>query len=224
MDLSQYNSETRNRLYYNKYKYKCVFYLKGVSRIRYCKSYDHFLNRMEDLLVNYNYKPLLLPDKQDYHKFEKIFNFIPTITDPHTFRIEGNHASYFTNDPNAITELVKNLEIENKSEYYVCNVNDPNVILLANPKYQYRCYLKSRRVENNFKKDLISLFEAYKSQINPCKALYNWADKHNQTRYYSNYSSGSHYIEYNDEKMLLFLQLHLGSSILGKVYKLEKRL
>ena len=142
-------------------------------------------------------------------------------------RIEGDVVAVFSSDLallNTLQNLSTSLEIDytqvHKSEFIGVKV------FVNEPKHKYRVYLKSKRVESEFAKDLHELFKRA-TGLYPSIALKYWAkDSVGSNAVRQNwrfrYSSASHFIDYDDESVLSYLALVHGN-MLGKRFKLEKR-
>jgi hypothetical protein len=92
------------------------------------------------------------------------------------------------------------------------------------PKFNRRVYLRSKRVEEEFRTTLTD-FLANNTEIYPSNALKLWLKipptaKHSWHR---NYLSDGHYLEFNDDGFHTLLILFMGDKYLGKYYELHKR-
>jgi hypothetical protein len=133
-----------------------------------------------------------------------------------TVRIEGETASVFSNDLN----LLKTLENIGCHVDYT-EVDDTIIVgvkyFVREPKYNYRIYLKSKRVNDEFRNKLQNFIKRYENTstvIVPSGALTNWlSDDTNYVRgswsYHWNkcYNSSNYFIDYNDESTLTLFSL-----------------
>ncbi len=137
-----------------------------------------------------------------------------------SIRIEGDTIAIFSND----LALLQNI----KSWDTYVPVDFTEVVLgqyagvkyfAREPKKKFRVYFRSKRVESITFTQLKELLDRQQSLI-PSKGLSKWLNGHTKYRY--KYISASYFIDYDDESMLSYLALCHGD-ILGKKYKLEKR-
>jgi hypothetical protein len=148
-----------------------------------------------------------------------------------TVRIEGEIASVFSND----LDLLKTLELIGCHVDYT-EVDDTIIAgikyFVRDPKFKYRIYFKSKRVNEDFRTKLQNFIERYKDTdtvIVPSGSLTSWLkDDSNYVRgswsYHWNkcYTSSNYFIDYNDESTLTLFSL-MFSGMISKTYKLEKR-
>jgi hypothetical protein len=87
------------------------------------------------------------------------------------------------------------------------------------PPATNRTYLKSKRVTNEEKKELLDYFNRTPS-IYPSRALASWINY--PSSYGISYSSQSHFVDYDYEGTQMMLHL-LFPNLVGKSYKLEKK-
>lgn len=220
--------EYRDQHYYNKYEYRARFNLVGVRYTWYIKddiqelvdrlnapptSYHRLSYEREDVRTN-------LPILESFIKWRNEFKKKKNST----IRIEHNTVGVFSND---LQEL-KNIETSIPGivlDYTQAQISNYIGIkhFVREPKYKFRVYLKSRRVEGAFAKDLHDMFRKNKS-LHPSPALKHWAkgSAGNQNSWRYRFSNANHFIEYDDESTLSYLALMYGD-MLGKRYKLEKR-
>jgi hypothetical protein len=100
------------------------------------------------------------------------------------------------------------------------------------PKYNYRIYLKSKRVNDEFREKMQKFIKRYENTdtvIVASGSLSHWLkDDTNYVRgswsYHWNkcYTSTNYFIDYNDESTLTLFSL-MFSGMVSKSYKLEKR-
>ena len=227
--------EYRDESYYSKYEYRVRFRLPGARYVWFCK-------KPEDLdarLSGTGYASIHTKDKQEVKDNAEAIKAFVSIRNnlrknkTATVRIEYNTIAVFSND----LQLLKSIEIIDPSfSYDYTQVQRAQYAgikhFVKEPKYNYRVYLKSKRVSGTFAEDLFALINRTKT-IYPSPALKSWlkdAVKHksgtgwntgwNTWRY--SYSSSSYFMDYDDESTLSYLAL-MHDGMLGKRYKLEKR-
>ena len=219
--------EYRDQHYYNKYEYRARFNLVGVRYTWYIKSDIQELIDRLDSPTGYN---RITNDKAQVRanlailtSFLKWRNELKKKKNS-TIRIEHNTVGVFSND---LQEL-KNIETSIPGilvDYTQAQISNYIGIkhFVNKPKHKFRIYLKARRVEGSFAKDLNDMFRKNKS-LYPSPALKHWAKgsavQQNSWRF--RFSNASHFIDYDDESTLSYLALIYGD-MLGKRYKLEKR-
>ena len=220
--------EHRDQLYYNKYEYRARFNLVGIRYTWYLK---HDIQDLIDRLdappnsyhrISYDRDEV----RENLPKLEKFIQWRNELQKKKTstIRVEHNTVGVFSNN---LQEL---RDIENIIPGVVIDITQAQTSnyvgikhFMREPKHKFRVYLKSKRVEGSFAKDLHDLFKKNK-KLYPCDSLRHWAKGSagniNQWKY--RFSSATHFIDYDDESTLSYLAL-LHGPMLGKRYKLEKR-
>lgn len=222
--------EYRDQDYYNKYEYRARFTLVGIRYTWYIENdiqeladrlnlpdthYSRILNNRDQIKENLPILELFIKWRNEFKKNKKS-----------SIRIEHNTVAVFCND----LQLLKDIETHIpglKIDY--TQVQKSNYIgikhFVREPKYNFRVYIKSKKVESSFAKDLCELFKK-NDQLHPSPALRQWAaasaSKTSQSAWRYRYSNASHFIDYDDESLISYLALMHGD-MLGKRYKLEKR-
>ena len=138
-------------------------------------------------------------------------------------RTNGNTLNIFTNDINVLKSLEDVDENIIPTHTEVNLESEPDTILLNNPNHHYRIYFKSRSIKDGFHEEVAEFLDNRKNSVFPCNALIKWAHKRVTHNWYMRWTHSSHFIEYDDESMLTIIKLYFGD-ILGKVYKIEKRI
>lgn len=222
--------EHRDQIYYNKYEYRARFELKGVRYTWFIKKdIQELVDRLDSPATYYNRISYDREDiRQNLPKLEAFLNWRNETKKKKTamIRVEHNTVAVFSSDlqelkniENAIPGIVVDYTQAQTSNYVGVKQ------FARQPKYKFRVYLKSKRIESSFAVDLNELFQK-NSELHPCDSLRYWAkgaslsEKRHQWRY--RYSSACHFIEYDNESTLSYLALMYGD-MLGKRYKLEKR-
>jgi len=217
--------DQRASLYYNKFKYRARFNCRGITLAWFAYTEEEILDKIKKFPSRYtgtNSKHIL-----DFYnwKLETKKNKTATV------RIEGEVASVFSND----LDLLKTLENIGCHVDYT-EVDDTIIVgvkyFVREPKYNYRIYLKSKRVNDEFREKMQKFIKRYENTstvIVPSGALTNWlSDDTNYVRgswsyhWNKNYTSTNYFIDYNDESTLTLFSL-MFSGIISKSYKLEKR-
>lgn len=210
----------RERLFYNKYKYRVEVKVFGAYLLWFAKHKEI----VEDDISSY---------RQGFERIQIIDN-LPLLNTLNkwvnkyrskkvmTMRIEGIKISFYSNDLQLLKEL-ENLENFNVNKVYSeANVDPIQGIkyFVNKPKHNYRVYLKNKIVKDIEIDDLQNTFNVNK-ELYPNKSFKNWLNKDQKT-WRKRYISSSFSIDYDDESIYTYLAL-MHSDILGHRYKLEKR-
>jgi elongation factor P--beta-lysine ligase len=220
--------EHRDQLFYNKFLYRVNFKLEGVrytyyidtpdelsARIRECDPYSRFTARTNSAKAKDNETAL-----RNFVEWRTNFKKLKL----GVVRIESHHVSVFSND------LLYLKTIENIDNYieYTYTEADANVFkgvryFVEKPKHKHRAYLKSKKIDKNYIETMQSMLNN-STNLYPSKSFTKWLEeaKMGPLIWKYHYTSGSHYIDYDDENMLSYMVLMLGN-VFGKRYKLEKR-
>ena len=222
--------EHRDQLYYNKYEYRARFYLVGVRYTWYIKdNIQELIDKLNAPAVGYSYVTGISDRdeiKENIPKLKKFLHWRNEIKKKKNsiIRVEHNTVAVFSNnlqELHDITNIIPDIEID------ITQAQTSNFVgvryFVRKPKHSYRVYLKSRRIEGSFAKDLHELFKKNK-KLYPCDSLKLWAkgSEGNINMWRYRFSSATHFIDYDDESTLSYLAILYGD-MLGKRYKLEKR-
>jgi hypothetical protein len=217
--------DQRSSLYYNKFKYRARFYCKGITLAWFNYTEEEIIDKIEKFknrFVGANSKHIM----EFYNwKLETKKNKTATV------RIEGEIASVFSND----LDLLKTLENIGCPVDYT-EVDDTIIAgikyFVREPKYKFRIYLKSKRVNEHFRDKLQNFIKRYENTdtvIVPSGSLENWLkDDNNYVRgswsynWSKCYTSSNYFMDYNDESTITLFSL-MFSGMISKTYKLEKR-
>jgi hypothetical protein len=217
--------DNRETLYYGKYRYRARLKLFGLNRTYQAKSIIDVLERIRkygrdkdntidvdsiDRFINWRNKHASSDNKSEKQAM---------------IRIESITAGVFSND----LQLLQTLEFiagSDAVDYTEVDTSVPTGIkyFVKKPQYNYRLYLKSKRVNEKFVSELSRFIERYKETdtvIVPSEALTKWL-KGNVKHWLYRYCSGHYYIEYNDESTHSLMGLMFGDMI-SRRFKLEKR-
>ena len=226
-ELLKFKLETREKLYFKKFKYKTsikaplLFYLHGI------KSFSSFKARCEDARISawdrlgpyHDTRVDPIPTAKEYEWYEKIIEFRAMFVElGNTTRIENRTLSFYTNDVLLLKHLYTLYPSLTISEI---DLSPTGVIYFKrhDPPATNRTYLKSKIVTNEEKKELLDYFNRTPS-IYPSRALASWINY--PSSYGISYSSQSHFVDYDYEGTQMMLHL-LFPNLVGKSYKLEKK-
>lgn len=235
MDLStssvELNKDLRGTLYYNKYNYRARLRLKALNRTYYLDTIDEFKRRLyhrvgDKDVIRRGFEDVNFVAIEKYIEWRRKYFKEPGKNRKLTLRVEGSVASVFSND----LDLLKTLEEilgPGTVTYSIVDMSVPTGVryFKHEPKHNYRCYLKSKRVENNFKQKMISFLDRYKDTstvILPSNAFKKWLREEGKTGFwYTNYCSSHYFLDYNEESVNSLIGIMFGDMIKCR-YKLEK--
>ena len=219
----------RDDNYYGKYKYRVRFTIEGIRYASYEKT-------VESLMKRYNtatgWKKIRKDDMpivtQNLEALKQFIDFRNLFKEKQlgSVRVEHQKVAFFSND----LSLLKTCEsIKSGIEYDYTQVQTSNFVgtksFVNQPKHNYRVYLKSKKVESSFAKQLYELLNRTK-ELYPSPSLKHWLNgsmaNNSQWSWRYRFTNSTHFIDYDDETILSYLALMHGE-FLGKRYKLEKR-
>lgn len=225
MESSKFKIEIRNKLYFNKFKYKAVAFIQGAAYTYYTPDLETFVERMEKLRGNTNrYGVRVMHDDWkeywDEVNLDRISQFITwrniVNKDRCMHRIQNDHVSFFSDDLSLLQTLTS---IDPKLSFYEAKCFDPTTMYFKKqPKYKYRTYFKAKRMPKDFSDNCRTLQGMYKS-LNFSKGLFNSLFHNNWHQF--RYMHGSYFVEYNDEQMHTILAMWF-PDMLAKTYSLAK--
>jgi hypothetical protein len=220
--------ESRDKLYYNKYKYRARYYCRGLEVLLWAHTEERIREKMIVHQKRYGHSNL--------DGVIKFFNWrekLDTTSKNFTIRTENNIAAVFSND----LDFLRTLEGKGCAvDYTMVDESIPaGVKYFKNePKHKYRFHLKSRRVNDGFALQLAKWIEKYKGTntvIEPSAALKIWLEESYKTQQRGPgrsypwrllYTSGHYYIDYDEESTLTLFML-VFDGMISKKYKLLKR-
>jgi len=212
--------EDRNKLYFNKYKYRASFELIGARFTYYCETYDECLRR----IYRFKESPWNSYDKDFTIDYEKLRNYIGwrlIHKDSLIIRTEYEKVSIFSND----IELLKSIKkIDKDTVYTEAIVIAPEVLFFENkPEHNYRIYLKGVKLDNNSSDSICSFVKTYQNSpnIRISPALVNAVE--NNRIHVKRWIHNSYFIDYSNESSLSLIKLLLDDLVSPKVYKLDSK-
>ena len=227
--------EFRDILYYDKYKYRARISISGVRYTMYTKTIQSFvklINRTGEYTSYSTIPPTQLAEVRQ--NMDLISNYITYRNDIQknklgSIRIEGNRVSVFSNELSVLQRLT---ELGNsKIDYTEVIMGDFTGVkyFVNKPKYNFRVYLKRKRIEPSTIKDFSKVINKTKD-LYPSSSLSAWllatTTGSARFKFYSwqySHSSATHFIDFDNESTLSYLALMYGE-YLGHRYKLEKRI
>lgn len=220
MELFKLKVEKKNKLYFNKYKYKAYLYLKGANLTYYTSDIESFNQRYENLKSQYVIKPMSLTydwiyEGVDVNKISKYLTWRNLFRDRVHLRVNTDSVSVFSNDLN----LLKSLDGIGQVSITEVQALDQDVLYFKKrPKYKFRTYFRAKRVPKDFIEN-VSEFSKKHSNAKVSKSLRTFLISRNWHAYI--YLHGSYYVDYNEESYLSILHMYF-SGMIGKTYKCEK--
>lgn len=221
MELYKLKVEKRNKLYFNKFKYKASLTIKGAAYSYYSMDIETFTLRIEKLRESKSrYGVRVLTDSwQEYwdeidlDQISKFITWRNVISKERClYRIQGDYVSFFSND----LALLHTLDcMDPNLKFYEAKSLSPDTMYFKkNPKYKYRTYFKGKRMPKDFCDNVRSLNDMYE-KLKFSDALFdvNW--------HQFKYMHSSYFVEYNDEQMHTILAMWF-PDMLAKTYICEK--
>lgn len=210
--------------YWNKFKYRARLRIPGARFLYYTNNLLLWKSRVN----NYDNEYRKISDKErtqilSTENIVKNFMALRTAAKKNkdcAIRIEGGTVAIFSNDLNrlhAIKTWDTNVQVD-FTEVQVSQFSGTK-FFVRQPKYNYRVYLKSKRVENTIVEGLQEFLSKHKT-VAASKGLKKWLRDKTSWKY--RYSYAAHFIDYNDASMLSYMGLCF-HELMGKKYKLEKR-
>lgn len=224
MVSSKLKIEKRNKLYFNKFKYRAVLRIKGAAYTYYTQDIETFIARTEKLKDSRYGVRVMKNDWKEYWEeidYAQISQFITwrNVIDKQKcmYRIQGDKVSFFSNDLSLLETLTS---IDEKIKYTMAECYDtPDVMYFKKePKYKYRTYFKGKRMPKDFSENIRTVQDMYKS-LNFSKGLFTSLFHNNWHPY--RYMHNSYFVEYNDEQMITILAMWF-PDMLAKTYSCKK--
>lgn len=225
MESFKLKIEKRNKLYFNKFKYRAVTRVQGAAYTYYTPDLETFITRMEKLR---DHKPrygvrVLKDDWKEYWEEVNLDQISQLLTwrnlvskEKCLIRIQGDYVSFFSNELpllETLDSIDKNVEFT-EAVCYKSNY----MYFKKEPKYKFRTYFKGKRMPKDFSENIQNLDNMYGS-LNFSPAIFKSLFHNNWHPY--RYMHGSYFVEYNDEHMLTILSMWF-PDMLAKTYVLAK--
>jgi len=229
-------SEHRSQLYYGQYEYRAKFRIRGLHKTRYNKTFAHFQQQMDDRINNRDslfkadraFIKLLRAEYAQYDlaAIERYYTWLDEHKE-HTancmLRLEGDTMTVFSNDRALLATL---------NTIVLIGITQALVTVAAGvlefdrqPKHQYRVYFRERTPGLDKIQEIGRFLTTNQDTLfpSPATSRHITGEGHGRWTWYRDKVLASHYIEYDDEGMLLLMTLAFGK-YLGKTYRLEKRI
>jgi uncharacterized membrane protein len=197
--------EYRDKLYYNKYKYKLIISFETLRFFTYSnynlKNWETNVRKKlsgKTLVTTLNFKDHLL-NMRDLTKKQNIRQ-----------RTEGDKLSLFFNDITEVTDFKSNFPASFPITTYESIVsNEPKVkFFMRKPKFKFRAYMKTKRVTIQEKKELEDFLENASFELKLSSSLNRWFKLSRSSFLFSNF-----YFDFNDELAQTYLALSMSDYI-----------
>lgn len=225
MESFKLKVEKRNKLFFNKFKYRAVTFIQGAAYTYYTYDLETFVSRMEKLrdnkprygvrVFNDDWKEYW--DEVDLDRISQLITWRNVVhKEKCLIRIQGDFVSFFSNELPLLQTLdsIDPKVIITEAVCYEAN----KMYFKKEPKYKFRTYFKGKRMPKDFSDNCRTLQDMYKS-LNFSKGLFLSLFHNNWHPY--RYMHGSYFVEYNDEQMLTILSMWF-PDMLAKTYVLAK--
>ncbi len=223
--------EVKNKLYFNKFKYKAVCTIQGAAYTYYTPDLETFVARMEKLR-DYRSKEnrygvrVLDQEWTEYWEEVNIDQISKFLTWRNTvkkekcmMRIQNDSVSFFSNDLGLLETLAS---IDHKVSFFEAEVLGSETLYFAKqPKHQYRTFFRGKRCPEDFHQNVLEFSERYPNvKVSPGLLQYAKIRKNAYSKFM--YMHGSYFIDHDDSSMVTILHM-LFPSMIGKTYSLAKR-
>lgn len=208
-------TETKQELYFKKYRYRVSFYLLGATKTNYNKD-------MSSLLSSYSQSQIDSIINLINFKAKHLKCNYPLKNDVAVFVGYGDNIRVFFNDLAIVNELAAIDAVDYKmTEINLVSAPFGVKLFSRTPKFKYRVYLKEKRVDDEWKKEFLNFLKS-QSGLTPCPALLVFL-KDARPGYRYRFLSSSHFIEYDDDRNRLLLLLYAGEKYIGRQFELKQR-
>jgi hypothetical protein len=216
--------EYRPELYYNKYKYKVVFKIPNIGRVRHGKTSEEVLSNIhaltlrglvhispscqfEDTVKNY----FLWKSKTNLNELAIRMNFNSLAISSNNLSLLEDAAKYFSTHDTVYKQAI---------------VNIPQGVKLfkQDPPTKFRVYLKSVKITNESFELILDFITRYKdssSKFYPNRGLKYWLELYTKYPKKHHWTAHTYSIGYDNESDYLLLALAI-PEVLGANFKLEK--
>lgn len=241
----------RVNYYYSLYQYKFWAHIPYLHFFRYIKDEYQFYKRLDDVAPSYyqykfsrwddHAKTLqdLIQESGNGGYIDVIKNFIlwrSAANKQLKFKIKISHSTLeiYSNDPAEFMQFLQISSISRKRLYYVRKIQNysTEVIYQKFPKHKYRLYFQLHRFDKETTKSFVKFLLSNDFSLSPSltSAVHDFLQVRSVKRrnnFYFNNTSGitlftHYYVDYDDEQLLTLLSL-FESSVIRRLYRIEKR-
>lgn len=202
--------EHRDRLYYDRYEFVFTFYCR--------ESYTLREKGLSAMVARLRFRQAWAGWTEDEaatvtENITQMHSTLMSISADFKYTVSHNHVSVYANDPKVFKYIVKECPFILHPRQKQALVTKPkNTIVLKNPKYKHRTYLKAQWVEETTKQHLLTFFDTQKSGIEPSGAFKNFLKPAAKFVRPKQWLPEHYYVEYNEPLYLTMLGLILPAS------------
>jgi len=201
-------TESRDRLYYDKFQYSFhfkqteIFALRGFPEPQAMMKFIDRRKSWMKTLINYRHK------QDDYFNVQSIENLLTTrellLNHPREFKmtVSGDWAIIYTDDLNLVDRVSRLPYVTFSGYIKQAKVDRPrDIVVVQKPQYRYRTFLRERKMKPEFRAQLLNWVESqnYQGQayVRPSKVLLEWL-KNKSPNWRSDWCMRHFYIEHDD--------------------------
>lgn len=219
--------ESRTSLYYNKFKYKCSFYLWGSHKLLiYYKNFDNFLLACKNYKGNsfrkYSKTELKLLVENNSSNLKLLLDIYKERKENDCIlRCENGNVTIFSNELSYLKSIHDILKINDFNFYEVEKTTNGIKTFAREPKHNYRLYLRTCKITSKQKIELLETIVKNKD-LYPSSALKQWLIQPNYINWYGTYLTSNYFIDYDNESTLSLFGIFHGY-LISKTFKLEQK-
>lgn len=189
--------DRRNSLYYGKFRYVALFYIKEASALRSldAKSIDR------TIAFRNNWRARI--DEHDRRKLHETAVHLTSLSNPYKTNISYNWIYFYTNSTKDIDFLATQTSLTKQGKTREAVVtHNKDVVGLRNPKHTFRTYIKSHRPEPHQRESLSSFVDNNSAEIRVSPGLRDFLKDKKLL-----WLSDGYFIDHNDMRMVTALAL-----------------
>lgn len=198
-----FRTQVRSHRYYNQYQYCLVFGAAHMAALRSLdlKWLDYYIRiRDDDSAVRIRWMTKVTPSEQ--RTLHQLLGYLQAHSTPYKKVVSSNTMWIYTNDPQSWQDILQHCPRLQYLGAQQVDVSIPqDVILLKNPKHQYRTYFKDLWVNAERLDQIREFFNARTDIFEPSPSFYEvmigkrlWI-------------ASWHFVNHNDAKLDLVMQL-----------------
>lgn len=219
--------ESRTSLYYNKFKYKCSFYLWGSHTLIFYKNFKSFLSACKNYKGNslrkYSKKELEFLVANNSSNLQLFLTLYKERKENNCFIRCGNggNITIFSNELSYLKSIQDILKIKDFNFYEVEKTTNGIKTFIREPKHNYRLYLRTCKITKQQKFELLETITKNKD-LYPSVAFRQWLTQPNYMNWYGTYLTSNYFIDYDNESTLSLFGIFHGN-LISKTFKLEQK-
>lgn len=195
--------EYRDKLFYNKYKYKVKVNFPSLREFGWSKNINGWHNTIKRKYPKEQWDELL--------KYEGVLLQLKQVIDNGVSnRAEGNSISFFFSTNKEAVDFRRQCPSNIDVKIFEAVASNENKVkfFMRKPKYKYRAYMKTRFLQVNERTELKKWLQEREDDIKLSPSFRYWLSR---DRYF--FLSGSYYIEFDDELLQTYLALSIGEYV-----------